>query len=84
LDNNNYQVVRWTPWRETALWQQVRFDSPVDGIHNRPWMLRWRCPDAPNDIWAKTYAYLETRDDPEAQQLRREITLFMLGATVPQ
>ena len=85
LDGNGQPCIRPVDWRTTALWTQHTFDPMVWGSTNYrgPWWLRYRCPDAPNDLWAKTYDYLTTVDDPAARQLRREITLHMLNGAMP-
>lgn len=83
LDLDSYTVIPWTQWRETALWSEIKFDPKMER-ESRQWSLRWRCPEAPNNLWAKVYSYLETVDDPAGKQLRREITLHMLGASVPR
>lgn len=71
-----FQRIRW---RETAMWSQVAFNPPNMERPNRgPWWLRWRTIDAPDDHQWKMYDYLSRQSDPEAEQLRREMTLRLL------
>ena len=91
LQAAGWVAVGWQPFRLSRLWSQVTFDAP-DGYAARnaergPWWFRWRTNVGTGitDLALQTANAIDAAPDLDAarqlaQDLRREIALFHLGA----